>query len=253
MTGTGNSDKLLEKGIKVLVALICAVIVMFAVFWGIDRYRASQTTVESRIIASLEARVRKNPRDLQLRIVLGEAYLKEDRTGDAIEQFKQVIKVNPNSETAVLDLGLAYKKDGDWAKAEDQFKTIIAANELSPYSKMNQRLEAAYFYLATSQFTREEYKDALMNIKKALQIGKTNANSYLLEGRIYLEQKDYKAALTFFGRALKLDPKYADAYYGRALAREKLGKKKEARLDYERAIRMDHGFRLAKEGLRRVK
>lgn len=249
-----HADRYLDKATKAVLGMFILVVLLLLAFYGIDWYRSyTFSPVVNRVITLLEERVRKNPRDLDLRIVLGEAYLKNGQTDEAITQFKQVVKVDSSREDAYVDLGIAYMKKNMFVKAEDQFKTVIAMNELSQYKLMNKRLESAHYYMAASQFRRHQYRDALMNVRKALKIGPTNSDTFLLLGRIYLDKKQYKQAVSCFTKSIRFDPKFADAYYGRGLAYEKMNLKDKALSDYSRALREFPDFSEAKEALQKLR
>lgn len=244
----------LSRLIKISIAFIAVAVILLAVIYAIDAYRTSwNTNSVNRVTLSLEQRVRKNPRDLALRLVLGKAYISNGRVDDGIDQFKQVLKVDPNQEDAMMDLGLAYQKINETKKAEDQFRSVIAANELAQYRNMNKTLEAAFYYLAASQFKRGDFRDAEINVREALKIGSTNSDTRLLMGRVLLELKKYKEAEQNFRKSTELDPKYADAHYGRGLALEKMGKLKEAAASFKTAAELSPSSRLPAAALKRVK
>ena len=62
-------------------------------------------------------------------------------------------------------------------------------------------------------------------------------NEYIMYNRgcAYLAAKDYNNAEIFFGKAISINPKFAEAYYNRALARLPLSKKTEALSDLSKA------------------
>ena len=63
------------------------------------------------------------------------------------------------------------------------------------------------------------------------------SNEYIMYNRgcAYLSAKDYNNAELFFGKAISINPKFAEAYYNRALARIPLSKKTEALADLSKA------------------
>lgn len=82
---------------------------------------------------------------------------------------------------------------------------------------------------------------------KNAQISSFNLSSktkeqWLREGITYYNAKGYEESLTACEKALQLDPRYAQAYYGKGLALSKLERYEEALLAYERAIQLDPDY-----------
>jgi tetratricopeptide (TPR) repeat protein len=66
-------------------------------------------------------------------------------------------------------------------------------------------------------------------------------------GKYYLDNKDWKAALSRFQSALVLDPDNPDVYWGLAEAERRLGQFAEARANYQKVMAYDPGSHHAKE------
>jgi Tfp pilus assembly protein PilF len=60
------------------------------------------------------------------------------------------------------------------------------------------------------------------------------------KGISYFEKEDYDAAITAFSEAIRLDPKDAKAYYGRAHAYLQKGEKAKADEDFARAKKLGY-------------
>ena len=50
-----------------------------------------------------------------------------------------------------------------------------------------------------------------------------SSHAYNARGYVYLRQRDYQHALADFNDAIRLDPKYANAYQNRSATRKALG------------------------------
>src|SRR5271156_1976704 len=59
------------------------------------------------------------------------------------------------------------------------------------------------------------------------------------------DKKDYDTAIKAFTEALKIDPKFGQAYYNRALAAQNKGDYDPAIADYTQAIKFDPKYALA--------
>ena len=66
-------------------------------------------------------------------------------------------------------------------------------------------------------------------------------------GKYYLDNKDWRAALSRYQSALVLDPDNPDVYWGLAESDRHLGNYSQARLNYEKVIQYDPGSRHAKD------
>jgi len=66
-------------------------------------------------------------------------------------------------------------------------------------------------------------------------------------GKYYLDNKDWKAALSRYQSALVLDPDNPDVYWGLAEAQRHLGQFADARANYQKVMEYDPGSRHAKE------
>ena len=88
---------------------------------------------------------------------------------------------------------------------------------------------------------------ALENFNKAIRYDYTFLDAYMDKGRILYDQKKYNDAASVFQLALKVSATYADAYYWLGKCQEKMGKKEEARLNYQRAYGLDKSLTEAKE------
>ncbi len=65
------------------------------------------------------------------------------------------------------------------------------------------------------------------------------ALEYNNQGDTKYEKSDYKGALEDYSKAIKLDPKYAQAYFNRGMAKENLNDNDGAINDYTTAIKLD--------------
>ena len=54
-------------------------------------------------------------------------------------------------------------------------------------------------------------------------------------GKVHLESKDYKEAISDFDKVISIDPLHSTAYFSRAQAKEELGDEDGAEKDYAKA------------------
>ncbi len=66
------------------------------------------------------------------------------------------------------------------------------------------------------------------------------AEDYFKSGNTKYDLKDYKGAIQDYTKAIELNPKYADAYYNRGIAKIELGQKDNGCLDFSKAGELGH-------------
>jgi tetratricopeptide (TPR) repeat protein len=66
-----------------------------------------------------------------------------------------------------------------------------------------------------------------------------NANEYFQKGKIYLYQDNYKDALTNYNKSIELNPNIAEFYYNRAVIYDLTNNINKAINDYTKTIELD--------------
>lgn len=173
--------------------------------------------------------------------------------GGALEDYDKAIELNATLAEAYVGRASAKYMLGniegallDCNKAIEINPRYIEAQDIKialknafPDSK-----DAAAFYirgLVDYFFSRP--KLALSNYNKALKINPRFAEAYVGRGLVKDYFDDYKNAIDDFSKALALNPEYAEAYYNRGNARYNLGKWAEAIVDWEKAIALRSSYR----------
>jgi len=89
--------------------------------------------------------------------------------------------------------------------------------------------------------------------EKQVPTHQVGAKEDLSVGSFYLDQKNWKGALSRFESALVLDPENPDVYWGLAESERHLGKYSEAKAHYQKVVEYDPGSKRAKEASRQLK
>ena len=96
------------------------------------------------------------PDDADTHYDLGFAYAQRGRYTEAIEAFKQTIRIKPDYAKAHYNLGLAYRKLGRYTEAIEANKQAI---RIKPdYAIAHSNLGEAYFELGDKDSALAEYK-----------------------------------------------------------------------------------------------
>lgn len=160
----------------------------------------------------------------------GLAYLKMEGYESAIDDFTRVIQMNPNDSRAYFNRGNALALTNLHERAIDDYSRAI---ELDP--------DKAYLYYSRGLTYQEKgvsYDRAIDDFKKAITLNPGDKKSYCFLGIIHYKKKDYRKAQQCFGKALSIDPAYAEAMTGRGQAYLRSGKMKNALSDFKKACDM---------------
>ena len=184
-------------------------------------------------------------------------------TNYSIENYKRAIDLDHTYDRAHYYLAHAYDKLGESKLAIEEFKKVIdldefdfvAYNDLgSIYEVLNEN-ELAENYVKKSLYIKEDYGRALYNMgvlckkkgdnKQALKyyydaIGKfEDPFLFLNMSAIYIEEKDYEAAIDILNRGLIDFPKSVNLHYNKACSFHFLGRDDLAKEEIIKAIEIN--------------
>jgi tetratricopeptide (TPR) repeat protein len=129
--------------------------------------------------------------------------------GEAIRLYKKSIATYPTAE-AYTFLGWTYSTMGRYGVAIELCQKAIEIDPDfgNPYNDIG-----AYL------IELGQHEEAMPWLEKALAAARYEARHYPLLniGRIYQERGDYRQALTYYDKALELEPFYQPAYWAKQL------------------------------------
>ncbi len=171
----------------------------------------------------------KNPQDADVWFYLGVTYSSLNRHQDAVEAFKQTIRIKPDYADAHYNLGVVY---GDLGRWQDEIEAYKQAIKVKPdYAGAHYNLGAAYSNLG-------RYQDAIDSCKQAIRIKPDFAEAHYNLGVVYSELSRYQDAVEAYKQAIRLKPDYADAHYNLGAAYGSLGRYQDEIETYKQAIRI---------------
>lgn len=226
-------------------------------------------------------------RDLNLSKVWNErgyVYRLQGQIAPAIEAFRRASELNPDNSIMLYNLGDMYYAAGDLPAALNYLQQAVIADPRDPYNR-------AYYakLLALSGNTGAARPEAAQAARlaptNAYAVGQYGVVSYLAKdmataraqltqaikleplrypefyyylGRLNLDSGDLKAARDALTRAAALGSLNPEYTYYLGLSYERGGgnvapDRVRARENYERALKLNPAFRLAQEGLARLK
>lgn len=185
-------------------------------------YREYQTSM-SYINKALEA----NPLLEDAYFLKAMSYAEGGDTAKAIYNYQKSVDINPDFYDAWVELGNIYQADGN-ELAEQYFRNAL---ELDTNNAHALYIMAFYYQQAGRFEDSEKYYKSLLNKEE-------NKNALFNLGYInmvYLE--NFPEAISYFQKALNIDPDYHDALFNLAYSLELSGDKADARVKYKELLK----------------
>lgn len=230
-------------------------------------------------IAFLQQALKKNPQSISLHILLAKGYESKNQPDKALAICDEIIKKfpgqidalvlksellkqqNKNTEAlSVLQLAYSYAPDDvdlvhqlafEYAEAKNP-KALSLADSLIKVD-VEKRHAEPYYFKGLYFENKGNYKEAVRYFDEAISHDYNFLDAYLDKGQTYYEEKKYEEALKTFQLTTTVFPSEALPYFWIGKAQQALGKKEEARLNYQRAYGLDKTFDEAKDSADRLK
>jgi len=142
----------------------------------------------------------------------------------AEELFQELIRKQSHLASALKNLLSLYQQEHDWPNA------IYSAKKLEAASNKSYALQVAHFYCEQALLEQQKghFQEGLKLVKKALGTDKQSVRASIIEGEIYCDLSDYKAASRAYRRVEKQDPTLiSESLAPLLLCYNKLGNDKE--------------------------
>ncbi|MDP6584296.1 MAG: tetratricopeptide repeat protein, partial [Anaerolineales bacterium] len=137
-------------------------------------------------IESYKQAIKLNPDDAYAHTRLGVAYRKSGMYEDAIESYKQAIRINPDDADAHIGLGIAYGRLGKHKEAIESYKQAIRIDP--DFVLAHNGLGVAYRNLG-------KYEEAIESYKQVIEIDPDDASTHYYLGLSYIMLKDRGSAM----------------------------------------------------------
>lgn len=150
---------------------------------------------------------------------------------EAIDDYRQSLKLLPENRGVIFNMALAQEENKDYEGAEASFAELLRAHP---------NYDSGYLGRAKLRLALADTVAALEDINHALEINKNATNGYVMRADIAIHsQRDYARALDDMNEAIKLEPRYAGFFINRAFLRYNLDDYFGAMADYDYAIQLD--------------
>jgi tetratricopeptide (TPR) repeat protein len=254
--------------------------------WSIDKKERYAVGISNILVADkpdsaisfLKDALRNLPQSVPLQLNLIQVYANKHQTDEALAACNKLTEQQPKhvgvlmiksdllesvGDTAgslqTLELAyllapfnqdLCYNLAFKYAQAKNP-KTLILCDSLLKNDTAEKKAEPYYFKGMYFSNINDKPR-ALQQLNEAIQNDYNFLDAHMEKGRILYDQKKYADAIKVFQLALRVSSTYADAYFWLGKCQEALGRKDEAKVNYERAYGLDKSLTEAKEAGERL-
>jgi tetratricopeptide (TPR) repeat protein len=169
-----------------------------------------------------EACVQKLPDSVPIETGLGLTYFRLGKYPAAIAAFRKVLDLRPEADAAREALGFLLYITSSFSDARQVLEPRLANREVDYY------LPFLHALVLLRLDARENRLPALHSLEQSIKLNPKFAPAYFQRGKLLWEMGEATRALADLDLATKLDPEYAQPYYLRAQIYFKQGKKDEA-------------------------
>jgi tetratricopeptide (TPR) repeat protein len=217
------------------------------------------------------------PKNNEAHLKLAEIYFILENYDKCFEYLHKAVQIEKLNPKAYFIQGMAFKQMGDTTKAISAMQTAVEQNpeyydayiQLGlMFASRNNKLAIDYYNNALNinpQSTEALYNlgmfyqendmidNALNSYNSILKLEPRHKYATYNIGYIYLVfLGKYSEAIKYFTEVIKIDAKYADAYYNRGLCYEMLNDYTNARVDYKNAMSIIPNYEKSVIGLNRL-
>lgn len=173
-----------------------------------------------------EEAIQLNSKNAAAYAALGSIYDDQDNTDLAFQNYEQALKIDPNLTELYAPIGVAYYQKDNIAKAEEY---LVKASNSQTEDEQTQ------FLLGVIRYKQQRYNEAAVALNKSLQI-KDNAEAHYYLGEILDKQDRSNDAIAQYKQAVKLNPRYTEAWFDLGVAQYNHNNYDEAINAYKQAI-----------------
>lgn len=188
------------------------------------------------------------PPEVAATLAEAQAAEKEGRLADARAAYEKLRAMRPELGGRIdQQIGLTYVREGDYERGLDHLEKALLAEPGSV------ELRAAAIQAAFQAGRAARGKELLAGVDPALVRDPDIAFNFGID---LVNAGEARPAISWFTRAIDLDPVYVDGYYRRALARLQLGEAAECRADFSKVVELAPGTaegEMARKALEQVR
>lgn len=185
-------------------------------------------------IAEFKLAVEKEPENAFYHNALGLAYIDTGNFEASFEELSRAVELDPNLPEAYSGLGICHNAKGDYNKSIEVFKRAL---ELTPENNPDRAV--ILNNIGQNYYLLKQYDEAEKQLKAALELNDKLLTAYINLGNVYTERGDYETAVKYHEKAVELVPDYPLPRNNLAFAYYKLGRYDEALKQMEVVLASD--------------
>jgi tetratricopeptide (TPR) repeat protein len=166
---------------------------------------------------------RLEPESAEIHYFLARTYYPRGVSPLAKSEFEKAIRLNPSYTKAYNNLGITLEALGDNEGALKNYNAAIRLEDRQP-----QKSEWPYIYLGSFYNRQKNPAQALLYVRKAVELNPASDTAYFEMAKAYRTQKQLQKAVDATRRAIAINPQLSDYYYVLGLALRELGNQPES-------------------------
>lgn len=204
-----------NRALLTTIILLIVVIFVFGSYYYWDRYIHTSGISPSEVgLSELETLVREQPNDPALRVTLAQYYYENGMFKEAKEQAQQVLDFFPKDEKSLFLVGMTNIQTGDFQNAVAPFELFVDIRHERSLPGNDRYLATALYHLGVSYIHLGEMQPAILALKEALDINRTDADVMYQLGTAYSLENQHEQAIEQFTNAVRFVPNYSEVYRG---------------------------------------
>lgn len=206
---------------------------------GIAYLRDRPPALQSAYIEFQKA-IELDPKNRDSQYALGHVYFKQRNYPEAISSFKKVLSIDPDYSEGHNYLGKVYSVQGEFDKALASYRAALGNTRYATP-------EMAYWNMGLLYNRQKKYKDAVRELKNALNVNPTIVGVHNLLGEVYAKLKKPKKAISSYREAIRITPDDINAHYNLACVYLKDGSEALAEEEFNRVFALSPEDRKEKD------
>jgi tetratricopeptide (TPR) repeat protein len=208
-----------------LPAVISCALILLCAYWTFERNKVWRDN--STLWADC---VKKSPNKARPYSNLGVAQKLQNKTDEAVLNFRKALQLDPDFDSAHDNLGIILDDQGKTEEAIGHFRRAI---------EINPKFVKAHNNLGVALIKQDQPNEAVEHFLQALQIQPDFALSYSNLGLAYVKQGKIDEAVAAYLKALQLNPKLAETEFNLGDALLVQGKTEQAMVHLKKAVQLD--------------